>query len=148
VLDIVPITQKEAQVWIRRVHRHLPKSAPGSKFQIAVADADGHVRGVISVGRPVSRNLDDGWTLEVSRLATDGAKNACSKLYAAAWRAARALGYRKLITYILESEKGTTLKAAGWRYVGRTRDEEWARKKRPRVELNLNQKKLRWEKTG
>lgn len=75
--------------------------------------------GVAIVGRPVSRHLDDGWTLEVNRLCTDGSRNACSALYAAAWRAARAMGYKRLVTYILESENGASLRAAGWKCVGR-----------------------------
>ena len=68
--------------------------------------------GVVIVGRPVSRYLDDGWTLEVNRLCTDGSRNACSMLYGAAWRAARAMGYKRLITYILESECGASKRAA------------------------------------
>lgn len=67
----------------------------------------------------MSRHLDNGLTLEVTRLASDGCPNACSCLYGAAWRAAKALGYGKLITYILESESGTTLKASGWKLIGK-----------------------------
>lgn len=70
--------------------------------------------GVVIAGRPVSRHLDDGWTLEITRLCTDGSKNVCSFLYSAAWRAARDLGYRHMITYILQSEPGTSLEASGW----------------------------------
>lgn len=97
-LDIVPISLKEANQFVADHHRH-HGTVTGHKFSIAVSDGVGIV-GVAIVGRPVSRYLDDGWTLEVTRLCTDGTKNACSMLYAAAWRAARAMGYKKLITYI------------------------------------------------
>lgn len=91
--------------------------------------------GVAIVGRPVSRYLDDGWTLEVNRLCTDGTRNACSFLYAAAWRATRNMGYKKLITYILDTEKGTSLKAAGWKCVGEADGKRWTGVRRPEVEL-------------
>ncbi len=98
------------------------------------------------VGRaPVSRYLDDGWTLEVTRLCTDGTKNACSMLYAGAWRAARAMGYHKLITYILESENGTSLRAAGWKCVGRAGGLRWTGKRRPEVDLYPAQMKIKFE---
>jgi hypothetical protein len=86
---------------------------------MAVVDAESAVRGVCIVGRPVSRHLDNGMTLEVTRLASDGCPNACSCLYGAAWRAAKALGYTKLITYILDTESGTSLKASGWKLLGK-----------------------------
>lgn len=74
--------------------------------------------GVAIVGRPTARMLDDGWTVEVTRLATDGAHNACSILYAAAWRAARAMGYRRCVTFTLPEEGGASLRGAGWRCIG------------------------------
>jgi len=80
----------------------------------------------VIVGRPVARHRDDGFTAEVTRLCTDGTKNACSKLYAAAWRAARAMGYRQIGTYILESEEGTSLKTAGWKVLHKTQGGAWA----------------------
>jgi hypothetical protein len=92
--------------------------------------------------------LQDGWTAEVSRLATDGSKNACSMLYGAAWRACRALGYRRLITYILDTEPGTTLQAAGWKLVGAAGGGSWDRRERPRVDRHPTQGKLRWERTA
>jgi len=100
------------------------------------------------VGRPVARRSDDGWTLEVTRLCTDGAPNACSFLYAAAWRATRALGYRKLITFTLPSEGGASLRAAGWRLVGSTPGRSWSVPSRPRVDKHPLQTKLRWEATA
>lgn len=118
MLDIVPVTLAEANAFVEQNHRHHGKTV-GHKFSVAVADTEtGEIVGVAIVGRPVSRHLDNGWTLEVNRLCTDGTKNACSMLYAAAWRAARAMGYKKLITYILDSESGTSLKAAGWKCIG------------------------------
>lgn len=99
---------------------------------------------MVIVGRPVSRHLDDGWTAEVTRLCTDGSRNACSLLYAAAWRACRAMGYQRLITYILDSEPGTSLRAAGWTVVGQTKAQSWSRPSRARLDQPL-QTKLRWE---
>ena len=97
------------------------------------------------VGRPVARRLDDGWTLEVNRCCTDGTKNACSILYAAAWRVAKNLGYKKLITYILESEKGTSLRASGWKEVGRAGGLSWDVPSRPRVNKHPQQMKIKFE---
>lgn len=143
-LVTVPCLFDEAVAFISRHHRH-HKPPVGHKFSLAVADEAGVVRGVCTVGRPVSRVLQDGWTLEVTRLATDGCPNACSALYAAAWRAAKALGYRRLITYILDTESGTSLKAAGWRLVGQAGGGTWSTRSRPRVDKHPTQAKLRWE---
>lgn len=96
------------------------------------AVVDGKLVGVVQVGRPVSRNLDDGKTVEVVRLCTDGTKDVCSFLYAKAARIAKEMGYEKIITYILESENGTSLKAAGWKQEFVTKGGEWNRKSRPR----------------
>lgn len=143
MLEIQPITFQEACEFIRKHHRH-HRPPQGWKFGIAVNDGE-KVVGVITVGRPVARFLDDGWTLEVTRCCTDGTKNAASKLYAAAWRAARAMGYKRLITYTLVDEPGTSLIAAGWRCVGKTRGDTWNRKSRPRVDLHPTGQKLLWE---
>lgn len=142
-LRVVPTGRDEADAFIRRYHRHHPPSR-GAKFFAAVANDSGVV-GVAVVGRPVARMLDDGWTVEVTRCCTDGTRNACSMLYAASWRAARALGYRKLITYTLPSEGGASLRAAGWRVVAETKAESWHREARPRVDTMTPQRKLRWE---
>jgi hypothetical protein len=101
--------------------------------------------GVVIVGKPVARMLADGWTCEVTRLASDGTKNACSMLYRAAWRAARAMGYRRLVTYTLAEEPGTSLRAAGFRLIGEAGGGSWSRKDRPRVDLHPTELKLRWE---
>jgi hypothetical protein len=85
------------------------------KFCIGAADDEDVLRGVVVVGRPVARMLDDALTLEVTRTATDGTRNACSLLYAAAWRAAKALGYQRLVTRTQRGETGASLPAAGGR---------------------------------
>lgn len=118
--------------------------ARGCLFCVAVADRVG-VAGVAIVGRPVSRMLQDGWTAEVVRLATDGTRNACSILYGAAWRAARALGYRRLVTYTLPEEGGASLRAAGWRCLGERGGGSWDRAGRPRVDTHPTQVKIGWE---
>ena len=110
-----------------------------------MADEEGKVRAVCIVGRPVARMLDDGMTLELTRLASDGCPNACSCLYGAAWRAAKALGYGRLITYILDDEPGVTLKAAGWKCLGQRGGGSWSVPSRPRVDKHPLQKKLLWE---
>ena len=148
MLELAPITLKEANTFIGRWHRH---HAPvvGHKFSIAISDGD-KVRGVVTVGRPVARLLDNGWTLEVNRCCTDGVKNGCSKLYSAAWQAAKALGYKKLVTYTLPSEGGASLRASGWKCLGEKGGGNWNVKSRPRVdtEEELRQLKLRWEMTA
>ena len=141
-LRLVPITLKEASRFVAEHHRH---HQPPRGGLFAVACADQVVRAVAIIGRPVARMSADGFTAEVTRLASDGARNACSMLYAAAWRACRALGYRRLITYTLPSEGGASLRAAGWVVVGQTRPGNWHRENRPRVDLHANQSKLRWE---
>jgi hypothetical protein len=115
-LTIIPTELDEANAFVRAHHRH-HGAVVGHKFSIAVSDGV-KVCGVAIVGRPVARMLDDGWTLEVTRVATDGTKNACSALYAACWRAARAMGYRRVVTYILSEESGVSVSAAGWKKVG------------------------------
>jgi hypothetical protein len=103
-LCVTPINLDEANAFVATLHRH-HKPVPGAKFCIAVSEGD-IVRGVAIVGRPVARMLDNGMTLEVNRCCTDGTRNACSMLYGAAWRAAKALGFARLITYTLPQEGG------------------------------------------
>lgn len=143
-LTVVPVSLDEANTFVRQHHRH-HGPVPGAKFCLAVADDEAVIRAVAIVGRPVARLLDDGWTLEVNRLASDGCPNACSALYAAAWRAARALGYRKLVTYTLDTEPGTSLRAAGWKCVGQAGHANWRRISRPKVDHHPLQGKLKWE---
>lgn len=141
-LQVVPIEFDEACAFIRRHHRH-HKPPQGMKFSIAVS-FDEKVVGVAIVGRPVSRHLDNGWTLEVRRACTDGTYNACSKLYAACWRICREMGYKELITYILDSESGSSLKAAGWKCLGRAGGLSWNSRSRPRVDKSPRQLKIKY----
>lgn len=144
-LDNQPITYPEACEYIRLHHRHhLPPQ--GWKFGIAVNDGE-QIVGIVTVGRPVARHLDDGWTLEATRVCTDGTRNACSKLYGLAWQATKALGYKRLITYTLETEGGASLRGAGWICLGKTGGGSWSRKDRPRVDTHPTAPKLIWEVT-
>ena len=140
---IVPLTLAEANEFVRQHHRH-HKPVPGAKFAIGVEEG-GKIVGVAIVGRPVARLLDDGYTAEVIRTCTDGTRNANSMLYGAAWRAARAMGYRRIGTYTLPEEGGASLRAAGWRCLGEAGGGTWNRKSRPRVDLHPLQTKFRWE---
>lgn len=154
-----PIELKEAQLYINQYHRH-HQAAHRDKFRIAAVNDNGEIIGVIQVGRPVSRVLDNGKTLEVLRLCTNGNRNVCSFLYSRAARIAKEMGYDKIITYILESENGISLKASGWKLeadgVG---GNNWNVPSRPReviaMQLSLfeekpkypiNVKKQRWAK--
>jgi hypothetical protein len=152
MLELQPIDFDEACQFIVAHHRHhIPPR--GWKYGIAI-NAPGYgpgyegqrlVAGVITVGRPVARMLQNGYTLEVTRCCTLGHKNASSMLYGAAWRAAKAMGYRRLITYTLESEPGISLVAAGWRCLGVAGGGAWGRLARPRVDKHPLDQKLIWE---
>ena len=144
-LIITPITQRAAKEYIRQHHRHHPPPV-GSVFQLSVTQ-NGKIVGVAMVGRPVARLLDDKTTLEVNRLCTQGVKNACSKLYGASARIAKELGYKKIITYILDSEKGTSLKAAGWTIASRSKGGSWDRECRARTDKHPTEAKVRYEKS-
>jgi hypothetical protein len=144
-LSIVPVSLEEANALVEAMHRH-HKPVVGHKFSLGVAAAD-QIVGVAIVGRPVARGNDDGLTLEVNRCCTDGTKNACSMLYGAAWRAAKAMGYRRLITYTLPAEGGTSLRAAGWTLLGERGGGNWNTPSRPRIDTDelLRGQKLLWE---
>ena len=142
-LRVIPCTLRAARAYVAQHHRH-HRAPQGGLWALAASDGV-TLRGVAIVGRPVSRALDDGATAEVTRLCTDGARNACSLLYAAARRAARALGYQRLITYTLPSEGGASLRAAGWRLDAETRGGRWSRGERPRADDHPTERKLRWE---
>lgn len=143
MLELQPITFSEACEFIAMHHRHhLPPQ--GWKFGIAVNDGE-KVVGVVTIGRPVARMLDNGLTLEVTRCCTDGTKHAASMLYGAAWRAVKAMGYKRLITYTLAEETGTSLAAAGWKSVYQTSGGSWSCKSRPRVDKHPMGQKTLWE---
>jgi len=132
----------EANEFVKQHHRH-HRPVPGHLYSIgAVLD---QIVGVVIVGRPVARGRDDGMTAEVTRLCTDGTHNACSFLYGAAARAAFALGYKRIGTYILASEPGTSLAAANWRLIGEVRGRSWTTPSRPRVDRHPLQNKLLFE---
>lgn len=146
-MNLCPITISEARAFVARHHRH-HRAPQGGLFAVGVEEQDSFV-GVAIVGRPVARHADDGYTAEVTRVCVlDGFRNACSMLYGACWRAARALGFRRLVTYTLKSEPGTSLRAAGWRLVGEAGGGTWSRRARPRVDLHPTQAKLRWERAS
>ena len=140
-----PIELAEANAFIEKHHRH-HKPVVGHKFSIG-ASLDSQIVGIVIVGRPVARGRDDGLTLEVTRLATDGSHNACSFLYGCAARAAFALGYKRIGTYILASEPGASLKASNWHLVGKVHGRSWDCTSRPRVDKHPLQDKLLWEIT-
>jgi len=143
-LHHVRIGLDEANAFVERHHRH-HKPVVGHLFSIGAADGD-EIVGVVIVGRPVSRFRDDGVTAEVTRLCTDGTRNACSFLYGASARAAFALGFKRIGTYILATEPGTSLTAAGWRLIGETPGRSWSVPSRPRVDKHPLQKKMLFER--
>ena len=144
MLTLIPVSLAQANEFVRQHHRH-HKPVAGHKFSIGCSE-NGRLCAVAIVGRPVSRYLDDGFTLEVNRLCSDGTKNACSILYAAAARAARAMGYRKIITYTLDTESGASLRAAGWTNAGLAGGKAWTGSRRPAQPLYPAQMKYRYEK--
>src|SRR5690242_1372908 len=136
----------QANEFVMHLHRH-HKPVVGHLFSLG-AELDGKLVGVAIVGRPVSRMRDDGLTAEVTRLCTDGTKDACSFLYGACARAAFALGFKRIGTYILASEPGTSLQAAGWRLIGETSGGSWSRPSRGRTDKHPTQPKFLFERTA
>ena len=143
-LHIEPITLKAANEFVSQYHRH-HKPTVGHKFSICCVQ-NGSIRGVAICGRPVSRHLDDGLTLEINRLCTDGTKNACSILYGACARIAKNMGYKRVITYILQSENGASLKASNFICEGEAGGEMWTGKRSGRDNGVPKEKKTRWVK--
>lgn len=148
-LHLVPVTFTQACEFVADWHRH-NRPPVGHKFSIGVATDEGLLVGVATVGRPVARSYDDGLTLEVNRTATDGTPNANSMLYGAAWRAAKALGYQRLITYTQADETGASLRAAGWRVIAeRSARKGWDATSRPRDNDGyLSSARTLWEATS
>jgi hypothetical protein len=143
-LRVTPVTLTEAKTFVTKHHRHHP-APQGGLFAIA-ASYDDTVCAVAIIGRPVARMLQDGFTAEVTRLcAIPGNPNACSMLYAAAWRACRAMGYTRLVTYTLTTESGISLKAAGWDIVGEVKGRSWNAPGRPRIDNHPTIDKVRWQ---
>src|SRR5215469_6564108 len=127
-MRVVPLTLAQADMVVARLHRH-HKPAVGHRFSIG-AEVDGQIVAAAIVGRPVARMVDQYRVAEVTRLVTDGTRNACSILYAAAARAAQAMGFERIQTYILETEPGTSLKASGWVNEGEAGGGDWNRPSR------------------
>lgn len=142
MLTIKHIELAQANEFVTLHHRH-HKPVRGHRFSVGCFDGD-RLCGVAIVGRPVARMLDPCSIVEVLRLCTDGTRNACSILYAACRRAARELGYSRIITYILDSEPGTSLVASGWRYVREAGGGSWSRAERPRENNAPTCKKQLW----
>ena len=144
-LHVRPCELRDANAYVERLHRH-HKRVVGHRFSIRVVDGAGETRGVAIVGRPVARGCDQSTTLEVTRLCTDGTKNACSMLYSAAARAGRAMGYAKIQTYILAEEAGTSLVASGWHHEADTQGGLWNHTSGPRANTHPLGPKQRWAK--
>ncbi len=149
MITIVPCRLREACQFVTNFHRH-NKAPPVSLFSLGASDGERMV-GVAIAGLPVSRTLMDGETLEITRCCViDGApKGSCSALYAACWRAARALGYRRVITYTLQTESGSSLRGAGWKVVAerkaRTDAQQWTNRPGREWQAVVGQAKFLWE---
>lgn len=155
MLEIRPCNLRDANAYVAQHHRH-NQPTNGHKFSVACYDGE-RLCGVAIAGQPVARKLDDGFTIEIRRVCTDGTRNACSMLYAACAKAARALGYRKAITYTLQSEPGASVKAAGFICAEpNAGGVSWDMPSRPRETEQItmfgtirkypNEMKIRWEK--
>ena len=143
-LELHPVSLKTANEFVKSTHRH-SKPTVGHKFSLA-AFVDDVLVGVAIVGRPVGRGLDDGFTSEALRVCTDGTRNACSFLYGAAWRASRAMGYRRMVTYTLDSEGGASVRAAGGVATATVTPRVWDTPSRPRdVDHHKVSARVRWE---
>jgi len=143
-MEAIPLHLREANEFVAQHHRHnLP--VVGCKFALGAAQ-DGKLVGVVIAGRPVCRRLDDGKTLEILRVATDGRPNACSFLYSRCAKIARLMGYETVITYTLESEGGASLRAVGAKPTGPLESHEWGNPNRPRKSQQVyHEPKYRWE---
>jgi hypothetical protein len=139
-----PITRALARRWINRVHRHL-RAPVGDVIRVALETEHCEIVGVGMAGRPTARRLDDGRTIEITRIAVlEGYPNACSMLYGALRRASLSLGWRRLVTYTLPEEGGASLRASGWRLDGLTNGGEWDRPSRSRGAAARADVKSRW----
>lgn len=142
-MDIRPISFRVASEFINKNHRHHCATV-GCKFSIGLFDGEKMV-GCAVCGRPVSRFLDDGLTCEINRLCTDGTYNACSMLYSASCRVARAMGYKRVITYILQSENGASLRASNFICEGEAGGTHWTGKRNKGQDIP-KEMKTRWVK--
>lgn len=131
-LHLVPVSLAQANEHCAAWHRH-NRPVVEHKFSVGAADEEGVLRAVAIVGRPVARHFDDGLTLEVNRVASDGTRNANSMLYGACSRVCFGLGYQRLVTYTQSSESGSSLKAVGWKVIAELPHRQgWSTPSRPR----------------
>jgi hypothetical protein len=144
-LVVVPMSVKGACRFVTAHHRH-HRPPPGGLFACAARTMDTEICAVGIAARPVARMLDDGWTVEITRLASTGARNACSMVYGALCRAAQAIGYRLAITYTLESEEGASVRAAGFQRVHTTEGGSWDRPSRRRSDKHPTVPKVLWHR--
>jgi hypothetical protein len=152
-LRVVPCTLTDANRYVAQYHRHC-EPVTGSQYALAVTDANGFVRGVVILGRPIARAFDVGKTgemkrrvIEVRRLATDGTPNIPSLLYGAARRLAKEAGYERILTYTLQTESGASLRAAGWQLVAEAGGKQWNGSRARRIKAIHDAPKYRWECT-
>ncbi len=143
-MRIAPITFREASEYINEKHRH-HRATIGCKFCISVVGDDGQIHGVAVCGRPVGRYLDDGLTIEINRVCTDGTRNVCSMLYGACCRIAREMGYELAITYTLQSEDGASLKASNFKCDGEAGGKHWTGTRNRGQDIPAEMK-TRWSK--
>jgi hypothetical protein len=142
---IIPLTLKQANDFVVENHRHHGK-VTGHRFSLGLLHTDTLI-GVIICGRPVARGFDFNKIIEVNRLCVlDSHKNACSKLYSACARISKEMGFEKIITYILQSESGTSLIASGWSKMSEVKGRSWDTKSRSRTDKHPTVDKTRWEK--
>lgn len=145
-LRVIPLSLAQANAAVALLHRH-HKPVVGHRFSLGAVDETGTLRGAVIVGRPVSRGVAQYTVAEVTRLVTDGVKNGCSFLYSAAARACREMGFEKIQTYILVSEPGTSLVAAGWNFETTVKGRDWNTPSRGGRRTDQSQEdKARWSK--
>ena len=148
-MKLVPISIREANKWVLHHHRH-HRPPQGALFALGVEE-NGQLVGVAIVGRPVGRGSQDGRTVEITRVATDGTKNACSFLYGRCRRAARALGYERVLTYTRQDESGISPKAAGFEQTALLPARSWAEEYvnapdgKERFDRSKPAARIRWE---
>ena len=142
-LELAPLDQETAFDFIRQYHRH-HEPPPGDILRVGIV-LDGELVGAATWGRCVARELNDGFTAEITRVCSDGTPNVCSMLYGACVRMALAAGYRKVVSYVLASETGASAKAAGFRVVAHVKGRSWSCKSRPRIDKHPTQDKFRLE---
>lgn len=142
-LNIVPLTRDKANDVVTKLHRHHPRVV-GHRFAIGTETDDGQLVGVAMAGRPVARCIDQDRIVEVTRVATDGTQNACSKLYGACCRIAAEMGFLYAMTYTLASEPGTSLVAAGWHRIRLVKGRSWDTPSRRRADKHPTEDKVLW----